>query len=208
MNHLILLRHGESKWNATNRFTGWTNIDLSEKGREEAREAAKRFIEHNFIFDAAFSSVLIRAIRTAEIVLGIMKIRYMDIQSLPPLTCHEALNERHYGVLQGENKDVVACIYGEKLLRAWRRSYDAGPPNGESLKNVFERTIPYFKKHIEPLVWSGKNVLVVAHHHSLRSVVMYLDNMSHEAIAHFEIPTGKSIVYEFDVRRLGKSFIV
>ncbi|MDP3725939.1 MAG: 2,3-diphosphoglycerate-dependent phosphoglycerate mutase [bacterium] len=210
MNCLVLLRHGESLYNAENRFTGWTNIDLSPKGKDEARMAGELFLAHGFIFDAVFSSVLIRAIRTADIVSWIMRIKGTDRHfPLPSLTCNEALNERHYGILQGEDKDAIAKQYGKELTHAWRRSYDAAPPSGESLKNVAERTIPYFQKHIEPLIWEGKNVLIVAHHHSLRSVVMHLDTMDNETIAHFEIQTGKSLVYEFNVQRalVGKHFL-
>ena len=190
MAKLILLRHGQSQWNLENRFTGWIDVDLSPKGEEEARKAGE--LLKDFQIDAVFTSVLKRAIRTAEIALKAAGKEYL------PLIKDKALNERMYGDLQGMNKDEARQRFGADTVHLWRRSYDIAPPGGESLKDVQERVVPYFQTHIVPLLREGKNVLVVAHGNSLRALVSYLEKLSKEEILKLEIPTGVPIVYELD----------
>ena len=195
---LVLIRHGESQWNLENRFTGWTDVPLTEKGREEARRAAQK-IRH-IRFDTAYTSVLRRAEETLDIVLrGIG-------QTTLPIVRDQALNERHYGDLQGLNKAETAEKYGAEQVHIWRRSYDVAPPGGESLQDTAARTLPYFKRHIEPDLGAGKNVLVSAHGNSLRSIVMHLDQLSKEQVLALNIGTGVPIVYEFtpDLKILSK----
>lgn len=189
MPKLILLRHGESLWNLENRFTGWVDIDLSPKGEEEAKHAGE--LLKGMPIDCLFSSVLKRANRTAEIAMKEMGI------SLPMIR-DEALNERHYGDLQGLNKDDIGREFGLDQLKIWRRSFDVPPPNGESLKMTSERTLPYYQKYIVPELLAGKNVWVVAHGNSLRSIVMFLDKMSAQEVIELNIPTGVPRVYELD----------
>ena len=195
---LVLIRHGESQWNLENRFTGWTDVPLTEKGREEARRAGEK-IRH-IHFDKAYTSVLQRAIETLSIVLRVLG--QQDI----PIMYDKALNERHYGDLQGLNKAETAEKYGQEQVHIWRRSYDIAPPGGESLKDTAARTLPYFKTHIEPDLSAGGNILVSAHGNSLRSIVMYLDNLSKEEVLALNLATGVPIVYEFspDLRVLSK----
>ncbi|GIW39691.1 MAG: 2,3-bisphosphoglycerate-dependent phosphoglycerate mutase 2 [Candidatus Binatia bacterium] len=190
MSLLVLVRHGESLWNRENRFTGWVDVPLTEKGREEARRAGR--LLRGFRFDIAFTSVLQRATETLEIVL-----REIGQPSLP-VERDPALNERHYGELQGKNKAETARLYGEEQVRLWRRSYDVAPPGGESLKDTAARTVPYFERRIVPELRAGKNVLVVAHGNSLRALVMHLEKLSPEEILRVELGTGVPIVYEFD----------
>ncbi len=190
MAKLILLRHGQSQWNLENRFTGWIDVDLSPKGEEEARKAGE--LLKDFQIDAVFTSVLKRAIRTAEIALKAAGKEHL------PLIKDKALNERMYGDLQGMNKDEARQRFGADTVHLWRRSYDIAPPGGESLKDVQERVVPYFQMHIVPLLREGKNVLVVAHGNSLRALVSYLEKLSKEEILKLEIPTGVPIVYELD----------
>lgn len=187
---LILLRHGESQWNKENRFTGWIDVDLSDRGIEEARAAGR--LLRNISFDVVFTSALRRAIRTAEIVLE--EIGRKDI----PLIKDAALNERHYGDLQGLNKDDVARRYGEEQFKLWRRSYDIAPPNGESLKMTQERVLPYYQREILPLLKRGNNVLIVAHGNSLRALVMALEKLTPEEIVAVNIPTGIPFAYLLD----------
>lgn len=187
---LILLRHGESQWNLENRFTGWVDVALSEKGKKEAEEAGKKLIDYRI--DKAYTSVLRRAVNTLEIAMKAAGKNGM------PVICDQALNERHYGDLQGLNKAETAKKYGEEQVHIWRRSYDAAPPHGESLKDTAARTLPYFRRHILPDLKAGKNVIIAAHGNSLRSIVMELDKLSKEQILKVEIPTGVPIVYEFD----------
>jgi len=191
MPKLILVRHGQSEWNLQNRFTGWVDVDLTKQGEDEAREAGKNL--HGIQIDYLFTSVLKRAIRTSELILEELGIN--DV----PTERDEALNERHYGDLQGQNKQEIGEKYGQEQLHIWRRSYDVAPPNGESLLDTRERVLPYYKEHIEPLLKQGKNVLVVAHGNSLRALVMYLENISKEEIASLNIPTGVPYLYEMDV---------
>jgi len=200
MANLILLRHGESQWNLENRFTGWVDIPLSPKGKEEALEAGKKLTSYKF--DKAYTSVLIRAIDTLKIVLDVIG------QTSMPIEYDKALNERHYGALQGKNKAEIGKIYGEQQLKIWRRSYDVPPPKditelnpdgtSESLKDTAARTLPYFHSKILPDVLKGKNILVAAHGNSLRSIVMELDQLSEAEVLELNIPTGVPRLYVYD----------
>ncbi len=190
MAKLVIVRHGQSLWNKENRFTGWVDIDLSAKGREEAIEAGKKL--KSLHFDTAFTSDLKRAQNTLALILK--EIGQENI----PVFRDKALNERHYGDLQGMNKDAARERFGPEQVHIWRRSYDVAPPNGESLKDTEERVVPYYQSEIEPLLREGKNVLVVAHGNSLRSLIKYLEHLSPEEIVKVEIPTGKPKVYELD----------
>ena len=190
MPQLILLRHGESQWNLENRFTGWVDIDLSPKGEEEARLAG--LLLKPYKFDYVFTSALKRAQRTADIVLEQMGKKGL------PIAKNEALNERHYGDLQGLNKADIGREFGQEQLKIWRRSYDVPPPNGESLKDTQERVMPYYLEHIEPLLKKGKNVFVAAHGNSLRALVMYIEKLTPAQILETNIPTGIPYVYDLD----------
>lgn len=213
---LVLLRHGESEWNKENRFTGWTDVDLSENGVKEAEDAGKLLKEKDYTFDVSFTSVLKRANRTLEIVLKEMNL---DI----PVHYSYRLNERHYGALQGLNKDEMKKKFGEEQVHIWRRSYDVRPPEltkdderypgndpkykdltpeelplTECLKDTLERVLPYYNNEIKKHLENKENVLVVAHGNSLRSIIKYLENISDEDIMSVEIPTGVPYVYELD----------
>jgi len=192
MTYLVLLRHGESQWNLENRFTGWVDVPLSPKGEEEARQAGEKLKAAGIRFDLAFTSVLQRAIRTLEVALDVLG------QSTIPIEKDQALNERHYGDLQGLNKAETAKRFGDQQVHIWRRSYDVAPPGGESLKDTAARTLPYFEAKILPVVKAGKTVLVAAHGNSLRSVVMHLDRLSREEVLELNLGTGVPIVYEID----------
>jgi 2,3-bisphosphoglycerate-dependent phosphoglycerate mutase len=198
---LVLVRHGESQWNLENRFTGWTDVPLTEKGREEARRAGEKL--RHIRFDKAYTSVLQRAKETLDIVL-----RVIDQEGIP-IAYDQALNERHYGDLQGLNKAETAEKYGKEQVHLWRRSYDVAPPGGESLKDTAARTLPYFTAHIEPDLRAGQNVLVSAHGNSLRSIVMYLDKLTKEEVLELNLATGVPIIYEFssDLRILSKRIL-
>ena len=190
MPRLTLIRHGESQWNLENRFTGWVDVDLSPKGEREALAAGT--VLKGIPVDVLFTSVLKRAMRTAEIACteaGITNI---------PVHRSEALNERHYGDLQGLNKAETAEKFGAEQVHVWRRSYDVPPPNGESLKDTQARVAPYYESEIMPLLRAGKNVLVVAHGNSLRSLVMFVEHLSPDEILSTEIATGVPITYELD----------
>jgi 2,3-bisphosphoglycerate-dependent phosphoglycerate mutase len=214
---LVLLRHGESEWNKENRFTGWTDVDLTPRGREEARKAAQLLTEKRFEFNMAFASVLKRSIETLEIVLKEMKL------ANTPTFYSWRLNERHYGVLQGMNKSDISRQYGEKQMLLWRRSYAVRPPAlkkisvnysrfslkeqgltekdlplTESLKDVQERLLPYWQGTIVPQLKEGKKIIISAHGNSIRALVKYLDRISDEDIAELNIPYGIPLVYEFD----------
>jgi 2,3-bisphosphoglycerate-dependent phosphoglycerate mutase len=188
---LVLIRHGQSLWNAENRFTGWTDIDLSKKGEKEAKEAGEKL--ENVAFDVVHTSALMRAQRTAEIIIKHNKIS-QDI----PTYKDERLNERHYGSLQGLNKTETAEKYGAEQVHIWRLSFDISPPDGESLKMTAERTLPYFKEDVLEHLNEGKNVLISAHGNSLRSIVMYIENISKEDIVKLEIQTGVPRTYEYE----------
>ena len=186
--NLILIRHGQSEWNALNQFTGWKDPDLTIKGIEEAHNAGKIIKNLKINFDLVFTSALVRAQNTAEIILEEIN------QSLPTIK-NQALNERNYGDLAGLNKDDARKRWGDEQVHIWRRSYDIPPPGGESLKDTGERVLPFFIKEILPHVCEGKNVIVAAHGNSLRSLIKFLDNISNEDIVKLEIPTGAPIHY-------------
>jgi 2,3-bisphosphoglycerate-dependent phosphoglycerate mutase len=217
MYKVVLLRHGESEWNKLNLFTGWTDVDLSEKGVEEAHQAGKTLKADGFVFDLAFTSVLKRAIRTLNITL-----EEMDMLWIPVIKSWR-LNERHYGALQGLNKTETAEKYGNEKVKIWRRSYDVPPPAleeiderypgkdrryadmdkkdvplTESLKLTVDRFLPYWHETISPVIKSGKRVVIAAHGNSLRALVKYLDNISDADITELNIPTGVPLVYELD----------
>ena len=192
MPKLILLRHGESQWNLENRFTGWVDVPLSPKGESEAKVAGEHL--RDLPIDLVFTSVLQRAINTANIALETAgKVGL-------PTERDQALNERHYGDLQGLNKAETAAQYGDEQVKIWRRSYDVPPPgeHGESLKDTAARTLPYFQQHVIPAINAGKNVLVVAHGNSLRSIVMDLEKLTREQVLELNIPTGVPLVYDLD----------
>ena len=186
--NLILIRHGQSEWNALNQFTGWKDPDLTATGIQEAQNAAKIINNLKINFDLVFTSALIRAQNTAEIILKEINQPLSTIKNL-------ALNERNYGDLAGLNKDDARKRWGDEQVHIWRRSYDVPPPGGESLKDTGERVLPFFMKEILPHVCEGKNVLVAAHGNSLRSLIKFLDNISDEDIIKLEIPTGAPIHY-------------
>ncbi len=217
MHKLVLLRHGESQWNLENRFTGWTDVDLTSKGETEAKSSGKLLQDGGYEFDVIHTSVLTRAIRTMEICLDEMVVT--DI----PIIYNWRLNERHYGALQGLNKAETAQKYGEEQVHTWRRSYDTPPPEldmdderhprfdkryndlepedlpaSECLKDTVDRFLPYWHDQIAPDIKSGKKVFIVAHGNSLRALVKYLDNISDEEIVSLNIPTGVPLVYELD----------
>lgn len=189
---LVLLRHGESEWNLKNLFTGWTDVDLSPKGVEEATEAGRRLKARGFQFDIAFTSALIRAQRTLALTLAELG------QTGLPESRDKALNERHYGDLCGLNKDDARKKWGAEQVHLWRRSYDVQPPGGESLKDTVARALPYYCQHILPAVLGGKRVLVSAHGNSLRALVMVLDRLTEETIPGMEIATGVPLVYRLN----------
>ena len=186
--NLILIRHGQSEWNALNQFTGWKDPDLTAKGIEEAHNEGKIINNLKINFDLVFTSALIRAQNTAEIILKEINQPLSKIKN-------QALNERNYGDLAGLNKDDARKRWGDEQVHIWRRSYDVPPPGGESLKDTGERVLPFFMKEILPHVCEGKNVLVAAHGNSLRSLIKFLDNISDEDIVKLEIPTGAPIHY-------------
>jgi 2,3-bisphosphoglycerate-dependent phosphoglycerate mutase len=190
MGKLILLRHGESQWNLENRFTGWVDIPLTDKGRQEAFQAGQRI--KDIKLDRGFTSVLIRAIESLEYALKGAN------QEGIPVEKDKALNERMYGDLQGLNKDETIQKYGAEQVHIWRRSYDVPPPGGESLKDTAARTLPYFNSRILPLVARGQNIIVVAHGNSLRSIVMELDKLSKEEVLQLNLATGVPIVYDIN----------
>ncbi|MFH0942420.1 MAG: 2,3-diphosphoglycerate-dependent phosphoglycerate mutase [Chloroflexota bacterium] len=217
MSKLVLLRHGESIWNQENRFTGWVDVDLSERGIAEARKAGQLLKEQGYTFDVAYTSVLKRAIRTLWIVLDVMDLMWL------PVYRSWRLNERHYGALQGLNKADMAAKFGEAQVLKWRRSYDIPPPPlkkgdpaypghdrryqdlaekalplTECLKDTVNRFLPYWHETLAPVIKSGKRVIIVAHGNSLRALVKYLDNISDEAIVSLNIPTGIPLVYDLD----------
>ncbi|HZV12843.1 MAG TPA: 2,3-diphosphoglycerate-dependent phosphoglycerate mutase, partial [Candidatus Kapabacteria bacterium] len=190
MSMLALVRHGESQWNLENRFTGWIDIGLSPKGEQEARTAGE--LLKSYHFDCLFTSVLKRAIDTATILC--QTAGFTGLETFRD----QALNERHYGKLQGLNKAETAKEFGEAQVKIWRRSYDVRPPEGESLADTAARVLPYYEKTIQPLLLQGKNVLVVAHGNSLRALVMKLDALTKEQVVELNIPTAEPIIYTFN----------
>jgi len=214
---LVLVRHGQSTWNLENRFTGWTEVDLTEQGREEAHTSGQLLREKGFTFDIAYTSVLKRAIRTLNIILEEMELDWI------PVVRAWQLNERHYGALQGLNKAEMAIKFGEEQVKIWRRSYDVPPPAlelnderhprfdrryadlapaqlpaTESLKITLERVLPYWHSNLAPVIQSGKRMLISAHGNSIRAMVKYLDNIPDMEIPELNIPTGIPLVYELD----------
>jgi len=218
MYKLVLLRHGQSTWNLENRFTGWTDVGLTDQGRAEAVSAGKLLSDGGYVFDIAYTSVLRRAIQTLWIVM-----QEMNLEWLPVVNAWQ-LNERHYGALQGLNKSEMAEKFGEAQVKIWRRSYDVPPPaldlddkrhprfdpryanltpeqlpSTESLKITLERVLPYWHSTLAPTIKTGKRILVAAHGNSIRAMVKYLDNISDAEIPELNIPTGIPLVYELDV---------
>lgn len=214
---LVLIRHGESQWNKMNLFTGWTDVDLSSNGIEEAKAAGRLLKEDNYHFDVVFTSLLRRAIHTMNYVLDEMHADYL------PVIKAWQLNERHYGALQGLNKSKTAAKYGEEQVKIWRRSFDVRPPEfnddefetfyqderynaltpeekprAESLKDTIARAVPYFEKEIKPMIMANKKVLIVAHGNSIRALVKYFEHLSAQEIVGVNIPTGVPLVYELD----------
>ena len=190
--HLILVRHGQSEWNARNLFTGWKDPGLTDEGMKEALGAGNTIKKENNSFDSMYTSELIRAQITGSVILK--AIDRLDI----PIYKNIALNERNYGSLAGLNKDDARKKWGDEQVHIWRRSFDIPPPDGESLKNTAERVLPYFNKEILPKVVYGSNILIAAHGNSLRSLIMQLDDINEEDIVNLEIPTGAPIKYIFD----------
>ena len=188
---LTLIRHGQSTYNFENRFTGNVDIELTAFGKEEAEKAGAKL--KNFTYNIAYTSKLKRAQESLRILLEVIH------QTKIKVVADEALNERNYGSLQGQNKDDITHKYGAKQVEIWRRSYDVRPPEGESLADTYNRVVPYYKKEIEPKLKAGQNVLIVAHGNSLRALVMYLEGISKEEIVSFEIPTGVPRQFVFDV---------
>jgi len=189
---LCLIRHGESLWNKENRFTGWVDVPLTDEGREQAKKAGEILKSLNIKFNIAYTSLLSRAIETLEIIIKTLGYNIPVIKDI-------SLNERHYGDLQGLNKDKVAEIYGKEQVRLWRRSLKVRPPNGESLEDTQKRTIPFFERAIKGDLELNKNVLVVAHGNSLRSIVSYIENLNEEQILNLEIEPAVPILYDYDI---------
>ena len=202
MNKLILLRHGQSQWNLENRFTGWKNVPLTEKGEKEAKKAGKLLKKHNIHVDRVFSSVLERANRTAEIAIIHAELNNLLENNKLIMTCSEKLNERDYGDLVGLNKQETADKFGKDQVHIWRRSYDTPPPNGESLKDVVDRVSPYFEEYIKPALNLGENILIAAHGNSLRAMMIELGMYKSEEISNIELPTGSPLCINLDQGRL------
>ena len=202
MNKLILLRHGQSQWNLENRFTGWKNVPLTEKGEAEAKKAGELIKKHNISIDRVFSSVLERANRTAEIAIKKAELNNLLENNKIIMTCSEKLNERDYGDLVGLNKQETADKFGKDQVHIWRRSYDTPPPNGESLKDVVERVSPYFKENIKPLIDKGENILIAAHGNSLRAMMIELGMYKPEEISNIELPTGSPLCINLNQGKL------
>ena len=190
MGCLVLVRHGQSEWNAKNLFTGWCDPDLTEKGVEEAVQAGKTLKQAGYNFDVAFTSDLQRAQKTCGLILDALELGGLDVIR------DQALNERDYGDLAGLNKDDAREKWGDEQVHIWRRSFDIPPPGGESLKDTADRVLPYYQASIKPRLLDGENVLVAAHGNSLRALVMMLENLSQEEILAKEIGTGEPIIYD------------
>ncbi|PIT99571.1 MAG: 2,3-bisphosphoglycerate-dependent phosphoglycerate mutase [Bdellovibrionales bacterium CG10_big_fil_rev_8_21_14_0_10_45_34] len=194
MAQLILVRHGQSDYNLKNLFTGWLDVDLTEQGIQEAKKAAQSMSDKKMRPHLAFTSALKRAQHTLKIIL-----KDLELENIPVMK-DQALNERHYGELQGKNKAETAEQFGEEQVKIWRRSFDVPPPGGESLKDTMERTLPYFDSHIKPELLRDRDVLVVAHGNSLRSIVMAVEKMTPEQILKTELATGEARIYNFDTQ--------
>jgi 2,3-bisphosphoglycerate-dependent phosphoglycerate mutase len=190
MSQLVIFRHGQSVWNLENKFTGWVDVALTEKGIEEAKAAGQKL--KGIIFNEGYASDLKRAQDTLTLALAVCG------QSNIPITYNKALNERMYGDLQGLDKAETAAKFGEEQVKIWRRSYDIAPPNGESLKDTAARVIPYFEKEIEPKLAAGKNIVIAAHGNSLRALIMHLEKMTPAQILEFEIGTAQPRMYELN----------
>ena len=206
MNKLVLLRHGQSQWNLENRFTGWRDVPLTEKGIQEAKNAGLLIKKNNIIIDKVYSSVLERANKTAEIAITEAGINSLINGENVNYTKNQKLNERDYGDLVGLNKAETAEKFGKEQVHIWRRSYDVSPPNGESLKDVVSRVSPYFENEIEPLIMDNKNILIAAHGNSLRAILIKVDLYKPEEISSIELPTGSPLCLEYDNGRLINNF--
>ncbi len=223
MSNLVLLRHGESLWNKKNVFTGWVDVPLSEGGIKEAIKAGEMIA--GFSWDVIYVSVLVRAMETAMLVMAGNKTGKVPVvmhegegkmaewskiynkkaaEEVIPVYQDWHLNERYYGELQGKNKAETAKEYGDEQVHLWRRSYDVPPPNGEALKNTAQRTIPFFKEKIIPLLDKGKNILIVAHGNSLRSIVMNIEELTEQEVLNLELATGVPVIYEYDEKGFHK----
>ena len=199
---IILLRHGQSQWNLENKFTGWKNVPLTEKGEMEAKKAGELIKKNKIHIDFIFSSVLERANKTAEIAIKEANLQNLINNNKLILTKHEDLNERDYGDLVGLNKEETANKFGKEQVHIWRRSYDTPPPNGESLKDVVERVSPYFKKNIKPLLVQNNNILIAAHGNSLRAMMIELGMYKPEEISSIELPTGSPLCINLEGSQL------
>jgi len=198
MSYLLLTRHGQSEFNLQKRFTGWLDVELTDQGRVEAQEAALLVKPYAQEIDHAFTSGLKRAQHTLEIIINELKLNDL------PVTKHSALNERHYGDLQGRVKDQCREEFGAEQVHIWRRSFNTPPPGGESLEQTAQRTWPYFEQNILPLLKEDKNILITAHGNSLRSIIMHLENLDGDAIVKREIKTGELIAYEYSQNKFNK----
>ena len=206
MNKLVLLRHGQSQWNLENRFTGWKDVPLTEKGINEANNAGLLLKKHNIKIDKVFSSVLERANRTAEIAIKSSEIENLHKDGKLIYERDQKLNERDYGDLVGLNKTETADKFGKEQVHIWRRSYDTPPPNGESLKDVVDRVSPYFTETIEPYILNKKNVLIAAHGNSLRAIMIKVGMYKPEEISSIELPTGSPLCLEYDNGQLKEHY--
>ena len=197
MNKLVLLRHGQSQWNLENRFTGWKDVPLTEKGINEANNAGHLLKKHNIKIDKVFSSVLERANKTAEIAMKVLEIENLYENGNLIYEKNQNLNERDYGDLVGLNKAETADKFGKEQVHIWRRSYDTPPPNGESLKDVVDRVSPYFTETIQPHILNKKNVLIAAHGNSLRAIMIKVGMYKPEEISSIELPTGSPLCLDY-----------
>ena len=206
MNKLVLLRHGQSQWNLENRFTGWKDVPLTEKGIEEAKNAGQLIKKNNIKFDKIFSSVLQRANKTAEIAMKEAEMKHLFNNNQLNYTKDQSLNERDYGDLVGLNKAETADKFGKEQVHIWRRSYDISPPNGESLKDVVNRVSPYFELNISPLIVDEKNILIAAHGNSLRAIMIKVGLHKPEEISSIELPTGSPLCLDYEKGNLKNHF--
>ncbi len=206
MNKLVLLRHGQSQWNLENKFTGWTDVPLTKKGIDEAKNAGNLIKKNNINFDKIFSSVLERANKTAEIAIKQTKSEALYENDKLIYEKSKNLNERDYGDLVGLNKKETAEKFGKEQVHIWRRSYDIPPPNGESLEDVVKRVSPYYEKEIKPLIFEGRNILIVAHGNSLRAIMINIGLYKPREISSIELPTGRPLCLEYNNGKLIKHY--